>query len=516
MRKTRLSAYAVLLLLLMSACVQNNDTPVETEKWYMSESSGRTMFFNFYRIDGVQAGARYYDSNSGPMCTPEMVTVTFKKRKAIITDDVTRSKMKLSGFKLVDYVEPPFEPSDTSLFRIPKYGVRFYNDRKYGTAQGYWTSLPGVESDVMKLISQGVMKSFSRKELDLTMDIACPQDKEGLSPLIVFIHGGAFYVGDKQEPAYLDFKRHFAELGYVTASINYRMGFHIGKSDIERAGYMAAQDAHAAVRWLVHNASEFGIDKEHIFLAGSSAGSITALNATFMGERFRPESTRGKSRIFRDTDDLGDIDRSDNDFKDKFHITAIANMWGAVSDLDMLSESETDIVSFHGDADEVVPFAEGLPFMMAGEKIAGILSEKMYGSSSISEEAAKLGRKSIMYPYPGRGHAFNTTGKDKKPNSLHYEIRNRIADFFYRELVPVQASVYDNGDGWYSVEGSGISDVSWHADGGFILEMRSNRVHVLWRGDDPVHVISATGGQSCGTSFQTSAKITSDGSFEQK
>lgn len=502
---------AAVVLLFMNACVQKNEIPVELGKWYKADAAGKTMFFNFSSIDGASANGQYYDTGSGCVSSPETVTVTFARRKTQIVNDRTQEKTKVSRLKPEEYIPMPFEPSDTSLYRLPKYSPIITNDLKYGSVQGYWTSLPGVESDVMKLVSQGVLKSFNRKELDLTMDIARPKDKEGLSPLIVFIHGGAFYVGDKQEPAYVDFKRHFAELGYVTASINYRMGFHIGKSDIERAGYMAAQDAHAAVRWLVHNASEYGIDKNRIFLAGSSAGSITALNATFMTDRFRPESTRGKDKLLRDQDDLGRIDRSGNDLKDEFHITAIANMWGAVSDLDMLAESETDIVSFHGDVDEVVPYADGLPFKMAGEKVAKALSEPMHGSVSISAREKSLGRKAIMYPYPGRGHAFNTTGKDKAPNSLHYEIRGRISDFFYRELVPLQAKVVDLGDGWYSVEGSDLSDVSWQADGGFILDTKSDKVRILWREDAPARTVRATGNQSYGTSFLTSAKVSFDG-----
>lgn len=511
--KKRSLTYFILGAFLLDACVMEDGTHVETDTWYTAENSGRTMFFNFSSFDGQVARGLYYDTDSGFMRSPDRVTVTLGKRRSVIVNDSTRRKIKVPGFRLAEYIEPEFTPADTSLYRIPRYSATVTDDIVYGTAQGYWTSLSGVETDVMKLLSQGIMNSFSKKDLELTMDISCPQGKEGKSPLIVFIHGGAFYVGDKQEPAYMDFKRHFAELGYVTACINYRMGFHIGRDAIERAGYMAAQDAHAAIRWLVHHASEYGIDRDRIFLAGSSAGSITAMNATFMSEKFRPESTRGKAGLFRESADLGRMDRSGNDLKDKFHITAIANMWGAVSDLDMLDESRTDIVSFHGDADQVVPYADGLPFMMAGEKVAGRLSEEMHGSLSITEKADELGRRAVMYPYPGMGHAFNTTGREKTPNSHHYEIRGRIADFFYSELVPVRASLHDDGDGWYSVDGIGISNVSWHADGGFVVECKADRVRILWRADSPLRTLSATGKQTYGTSFLISAEVSDSGHF---
>jgi acetyl esterase/lipase len=85
---------------------------------------------------------------------------------------------------------------------------------------------------------------------------------------------------------------YFAERGYVVASINYRLGFFPLAPSVDRAGYRALQDAHAAVCYLIANADEFGIDTSNIFAAGTSAGAITALNLAFMEEKNRPESTK--------------------------------------------------------------------------------------------------------------------------------------------------------------------------------------------------------------------------------
>ena len=300
----------------------------------------------------------------------------------------------------------------------------------------------------------------------------------------MFIHGGAFYIGHKAEPAYIDFCRHFAAMGYVTASIDYRLGFHLSKNEIERAGYVALQDAHAALRFLVSHADEYNIDPERIFVAGSSAGGITALNLAFMKDDDRPKSSRGKKAFLSNKADLGGIESSGNRLQADFNIIAIANMWGAVSDLDILGNARTSIVSFHGTEDTTVPYAEGYPLSVAGEGIAKMLSEEMFGSACIDKKAEELGLRHHFYSFKGEKHAFNTTGKDKKPNANHTVIKDRITDFFYAEMVPVPASIVKDATGCYHIEGSNVSDVEWKVEGGFVLAPpQGNGIRILWCAD---------------------------------
>ncbi len=110
----------------------------------------------------------------------------------------------------------------------------------------------------------------------------------------------------------------FARKGYVVAAINYRMGFNpASKSSLERSAYRAVQDARAALRFLSYNAENYRIDPDCIFLAGTSAGAITALNSAFMKEDERPESTRGNLWQFQK--DLGGLDESTNNFQNTYH-----------------------------------------------------------------------------------------------------------------------------------------------------------------------------------------------------
>lgn len=491
--KHLLHAAATFMLLIAASCGRQGFEAPDTGCWYTARIGGTQYFVNFDSFSAEEglAGGEYYAAVSDTSAAAHAFSAEFGRRRLTLTADGRTQKLKPAQIPFVKYVAPDFSPADTSMFRVPFCKVKVSEDITYANAMGYWSSLPGVEAEVSKAFTQGYVKSFRHKEQTLKLDLYQPEGLEGRRPLILFMHGGAFYVGDKQEPAYVDFCRHFASMGYVTASINYRMGFHVGKGEIERAGYVALQDAHAAMRFLVSNADKYGIDTGELFVAGSSAGSITALNLAFMTEKDRPESSYGGKGLFNGND-LGTIDGSGNDIKAKFHIKAVANMWGAVSSTDIIGNSRTDIVSFHGDADNVVPYAEGYPFASAGETISKLLSDRMYGSVCIDSTARACGLRSRMYSFAGEGHALNTTGKTKTPNANHTFIKGRIADFFFKELMPVQAGISWEAPGRYAVSGK-VASACWKVEGGFVLASDRKSVQVLWMDDAPVHRLTVSG-----------------------
>ncbi len=89
-------------------------------------------------------------------------------------------------------------------------------------------------------------------------------------PLIIWVHGGAWRAGSKQNcPA-----RRFVREGYAVASINYRLSQHaIFPAQI--------QDCKAAVRWLRANAGQYGYDPNRFGAWGASAGGhLVALLGT--------------------------------------------------------------------------------------------------------------------------------------------------------------------------------------------------------------------------------------------
>ena len=84
-------------------------------------------------------------------------------------------------------------------------------------------------------------------------------------PLIVWIHGGAFRMGSKEDR--LPFE--MLELGYAIASLNYRLSQHaLFPAQIE--------DCKAAVRWLRAHADTYGLDPSRFASWGESAGGHLA------------------------------------------------------------------------------------------------------------------------------------------------------------------------------------------------------------------------------------------------
>lgn len=465
----------------------------DTCRYYRLAADSLDCFFlvDSYDEDGNASGHYYLIKEAeAERCR---FSATFGKRHVTVTAGGREIKLDNKSVRYSPYEEPAFAPGNLKIYRRDYCDTKVTNDIEYGKVQGYWTALEGAEKEIAKVFTQGYVKSFKKRDLDLTLDLYQPEKRNGLRPLILFIHGGAFYIGNKEEPAYVDFCQYYAGMGYVTASINYRLGFHLSKNEIERAGYVALQDAHAALRFLCAHAKEYGIDRNRIFLAGSSAGAITALNLAFMNEEDRPTSTLGRKAFLKNVTDLGGIDSSGNNLKADFKIIALANMWGAVSDLDLLENNKTSIVSFHGEDDKVVPYAEGYPLASAGEGIARMLGEVMYGSACIDKKADSLGLRHKFYSFPGEGHAFNTTPKEKQPNENHYIIRDRITEFFFNELAPGKAVIKAGTPGIYSIEGAEVKDVQWKVEGGFVVaNPDAKTVRVLWCADQP-HAIRATG-----------------------
>jgi acetyl esterase/lipase len=138
--------------------------------------------------------------------------------------------------------------------------------------------------------------------MDLTLDVYRPTmiatPVPSSTPAIVLVHGGGFVGGDKLDMAPL--AQAYASLGYVVASINYRMYFDLppnsspGPADNftpPPAGYdtfpdlqlggnainAAVDDASLAMNWMRDHAADYGVNPDRIGIGGASAGAITSL-----------------------------------------------------------------------------------------------------------------------------------------------------------------------------------------------------------------------------------------------
>lgn len=85
-------------------------------------------------------------------------------------------------------------------------------------------------------------------------------------PLVVFVHGGGWKRGSKDNADGTWKAPHYTGLGYAYASINYRL---VPEATVEQQ----AADVAAALRYLIDNAGRLGFDPNRIVLMGHSAGA---------------------------------------------------------------------------------------------------------------------------------------------------------------------------------------------------------------------------------------------------
>jgi para-nitrobenzyl esterase len=110
-------------------------------------------------------------------------------------------------------------------------------------------------------------------------------DNNKKRPVMVWIHGGGFYTGGTNDPAYDG--ACFAERGdVVLVSIQYRLGAlgwlyldELGGEEYRYAKNNGLLDQIAALKWVKNNIENFGGDPDNITIFGQSAGgaSVTTL-----------------------------------------------------------------------------------------------------------------------------------------------------------------------------------------------------------------------------------------------
>ena len=293
-------------------------------------------------------------------------------------------------------------------FTTPTYEVTVEQDVPYATAVGYWSHAPVGDK---KATGRLLLHSGRPKPLTLEMDIYTPEgDGAGKRPLLLMMHGGSFFIGHKEEPGQAGWCRYFASLGYVAVSINYRLGYHASKSEFREAEYRALEDADAALDYLLRR-ENLRIDPDRVFVAGTSAGAITALNLAFGLYGDKPME---RVKPLRDKD---------------FCIRAVANLWGAVHDLSVLENASVAILSFQSEKDPMVPYDYGYPMGKAGR----LISEPMFGTHAVHEKAVAIGLRAEHHPCPEARHRLHLDD-EMKETPRFFEIRDAMVKFFAEEM----------------------------------------------------------------------------------
>ena len=153
----------------------------------------------------------------------------------------------------------------------------------------------------------------------LLVDIFLPENSS-TPALIVWVHGGAWHSGSKENPP-----KGLLENGYALASVDYRLS-------VEAPFPAMIHDIKAAIRFLRANAKKYGYNGDKIVIAGSSAGGhLAALIGTVNGHK-ELEGT------------LGDYLNTSSD------VQATIDLYGPTNFLTILSQSTPHGISVRAPA----------------------------------------------------------------------------------------------------------------------------------------------------------------------
>lgn len=256
-------------------------------------------------------------------------------------------------------------------------------------------------------IVYGTAIDFGGQNRLLRMDVSIPANDTPPTcgrPLLIAIHGGAFMGGSKSTGAPPFLMKEFAQRGYVTASINYRLGMFQTASAINcnipnwnclnmadtaewfRAVYRGMQDAKGAIRFLLNQKDSLKIDPKNVFVVGESAGGFIALATAFIDDTLekhascytintvaRPNAiyespclvstghTTSLSALNLSRPDLGSIDGDLNPTNVNYTIKGVGSIYGAIT-YDYFSKyaySQSPVIyAYHQPNDLIVPYKQ--------------------------------------------------------------------------------------------------------------------------------------------------------------
>jgi poly(3-hydroxybutyrate) depolymerase len=299
-------------------------------------------------------------------------------------------------------------------------------------AQSLCSAWPRFDQEVFQSVTKRTDVTFGSNfdyqniNTVLQMDIYEPAgDTMAHRPLIIFAHGGSFVAGDKSNTDQVNLCTHFAKRGYVTATIDYRLGmFPINQATATDAVYRGVQDMKAAIRFFRKDAAtvdSFKIDPAIIFIGGTSAGAFAAMHTAYF-------DTYAELPASIDTALLGDLDGNSGNPGYPVNVNAVINLCGALGEASWIIPNDPPLVSMHGTADATVPYGSAMLYLL------GIFPIMVVdGSYAIHNYLQTTGHPAEMYTWSGAGHVPYDGGTPAQQAYLDTTLRF-VSNFLYKQL----------------------------------------------------------------------------------
>jgi len=265
---------------------------------------------------------------------------------------------------------------------------------------------------------------------NLLLDVYEPTgDNLNKRPLIIFAHGGSFISGSKEtDLAIVDLCERFCRMGYVTASINYTLGFDVFPPNPESAArtvYRSVHEMKAAIRFFRKDAAtsnQFRIDPDNIFVGGSSAGAFVALHTAYL-------ENISELPAGIDTTGLNGLEGICGNPGYSSDVKIVINLAGAIGDTAWMKGNTQPVVSVHGTNDNVVPYGSAIINFLGLYPVM-----EVDGSASIDLQADRLGIPHALLTFQGDGHVPYQTDANKMNQTANF-----VRDFIYDYMCNVSS-----------------------------------------------------------------------------
>lgn len=208
-----------------------------------------------------------------------------------------------------------------------------------------------------------------------------------MKPTILFMFGGGFTHGSRDDEYFNKWFRLMTQEGYRIVSIDYRVGLKGIKGAgvnmkfikaLRNAINIAVEDLFTATNFIIDNAAALNIDPSNIVISGSSAGAITAMQAEW-------EICNGR--------ELARV------LPEGFNYTGVMSFSGAVfSDKGAIkyASEPCPTLLFHGTEDKIVPYNKIQMFRLC-----------FSGANDLAKALKKRGSVYRIYRYKGHGHEIS-------------------------------------------------------------------------------------------------------------
>ena len=340
--------------------------------------------------------------------------------------------------------------------------------------------------------------------VDLYMDIFVPTgDTLTQRPVAIVAFGGGFLDGTRDHWSMEQIAIQLAARGYVAATMDYRLGMNIFDEDVSiRAVYRGLQDGRSAVRFFRADAAgsnTYGVDPDHIYIGGHSAGGFVALHNLYLDKDVeRPASTRTWFYEGNWLPDQGGLDDVGDNTTYSGHANGAFSLAGALGYTTLIEGGEAEnTVMFHSTDDGTVPYTSGQPFSTILAFVIGDDLPDVFGSNAIASRFAAVGLDYQFYSYTSRGHDVH----EASSTQLYSDIIPGITDYLhsrYLEPLPLtfvsDSLVCDVTDSAvYEVDGL-AKYYGWQATGalGTATDSTSSTATVLWDDTAPSTAIEVT------------------------